>query len=129
MRPIALLAFLLSTLAASHPTFASDFDFEPLQHKLSMDVQERIQQVILPALAARVEQQIERELAVLEGGPALPARIDAGSDPALAATTVPASGGSDAEPTRMTCRTSTEHTLECVVVSKRPGLERVAKVP
>jgi hypothetical protein len=121
MRPIALLVFLLSTPAASLPALASDFDLEPLQQKLSIELQERIEQTVLPALAARMERQLERGLA-------LPARVDAGPDPARTTAAVPLSRDADALPARMTCRASTEYSLECVVVSRRSGVERVAKV-
>jgi hypothetical protein len=121
MRSIALLVFLLSTPAASVPALASDFDLEPLQQKLSIELQERIEQSVLPALAARMERQPRR-------GPALPARIGAGPDPARTTAAVPLERDADALPARMTCRASTAYALECVVVSQRYGRERLAKV-
>jgi len=144
MRPIAFLAFLLPTLAASpaalasDPTLAaspaalaSDFDFEPLQQKLSMELQERIDQTVLAAVAARVERQLGRALALPAIGRAIPERVGVGRAPAratLAGPVAPVASDSDARPVRMTCRASSEYALECVVVAKRSNLERVAQV-
>ena len=118
MRPIAFLAFLFPTLAASPAALASDFDFEPLQQKVSWELQERIHQTVLATVAARVERQLERALALPASGPA----------PARATAAGPVAPDSNDRP-RMTCQASTQYALECVVVSKRSGLERVAQVP
>jgi len=127
MRPIAFLAFLLLTLAASPAALASDFDFEPLQQKLSMELQERIDQRVSAAVAALVEQQLGRALALPAIGPAIPERVGVGQAPARSTVAGPAAPDADARPVRMTCRASSEYDLECVVVSERSNLERVAQ--
>ena len=127
MRPIAFLAFLLLTFAASPAALASDFDLEPLQQKLSMELQERIDQRVFAAVAALVERQLARSLALPAIGPAVPERVGVGQALARATVAGPVAPDADARPVRMTCRASSEYDLECVVVSKRSILERVAQ--
>ena len=102
MRPFAFLCLLLPMLAMPPAALASDFDLEELDQKLSMALQQQIDQPLLAALAARIEPQPVRERSVPAGDPG---------------------------PARMTCRVSAANALECIVVARRPREGRIAQLP
>jgi len=127
MRPIASLIFLIPMLATSPAALASDFDVGDLNRKLSMALQEQIDRSVVAALAGQVESQLAREWTVSTTGTPPRARVDDAADPASAVGS--AAPETAARPARMRCLVSTANVLECVVVSKRPAVERVAQVP
>jgi hypothetical protein len=102
MRPFAFLSLLLPMLAMPAAALASDFDIEELDQKLSLALQQQIDQTLLATLAAPIEPQQLRERGVPAGDPG---------------------------PARMTCRASGAKTLECVVVARRPREGRIAQLP
>jgi len=124
MRPLVCLALLLPALAAPLAAPGAEGDLESLQRQLAQELAQRIDRDMRAALAVAVR---EHESAATDPGASLPVRVDSRGAPAGAASAGSAARGRDAPPTRMSCRTSTAYSLECVVVSRRPGLENIAR--
>jgi hypothetical protein len=97
MRPLVRLLCVLTALAAPATAPRAGGELDSHQQQLALELQQRIDRDVRVAVEAALRAH------------------------------APGAPDAFARPARMNCRSTTGYALECVVVSKRPGAERVAR--